>query len=101
MEFRRTTQSQISSTIKRAIHENFFLNNQMNYLSDQLERCIELNQKSTDENQQLTRTVSVLEDVETQSTTKLVATENVVRRAMIVVSRGFARSRSSECCAGS
>ncbi|CAF4805324.1 unnamed protein product [Rotaria sp. Silwood1] len=79
IEFRHNTKNQISNTIKRAIHENFYLNNQIDYLSNQLEKSIEINKKYTEDNQHLTRTVAILEDVETQSGKKYIATENIIR----------------------
>ena len=77
IEFRRTTKNQISQTIQRAIRENFYLNNQITHLTTQLEKSIEMNKKSTEKNQHLTRTVSILQDVELQTTNKIFATENV------------------------
>ncbi|CAF3667056.1 unnamed protein product [Adineta steineri] len=79
IEFRQSTKNQISNTIKRTIHENFYLNNQMDYLTNQLEKSIEINKKYTEDNQQLTRTVAILEDVEIQSAKKYITTENVIR----------------------
>jgi hypothetical protein len=77
IEFRHHSKSQISNTIKRAIHENFHLNNQIDYLSNQLEKSIEINKKSHEDNQHLTRTVAILEDLENESAKKYFATENV------------------------
>ncbi|CAF0817678.1 unnamed protein product [Adineta steineri] len=79
IEFRQSTKNQISDTIKRTIRENFYLNNQMDYLTNQLEKSIEINKKYTEDNQQLTRTVAILEDVEIQSAKKYITTENVIR----------------------
>ncbi|CAF1561887.1 unnamed protein product [Adineta ricciae] len=79
IEFRRTTKNQISQTIQRAIRENFYLNNQITHLTTQLEKSIEMNKKSTEKNQHLTRTVSILQDVELQTTNKIFATENIIR----------------------
>ncbi|CAF1153230.1 unnamed protein product [Rotaria sordida] len=76
IEFRHNTKNQMSNTIKRAIHENFYLNNQIDYLSNQLEKSIEINKKYTEDNQHLTRTVAILEDVEIQSAKKYIAIEN-------------------------
>lgn len=77
IEFRHSAKSQISNTIKRAIHENFYLNNQIDYLSNQLEKTIEINKKSSEDNQHLKRTISILEHVENESAKKYFATENV------------------------
>lgn len=77
MEFHHNTKNQISNTIKRAIHENFYLNNQIDYLSNQLEKSIEINKKSIEDNQHLTRTVAILEDIENESAKKYFAIENV------------------------
>jgi len=77
IQFRDNTKSQISNTIKHAIHENFYLNNQIDYLSNQLEKSIEINKKSTENNQHLKRTVTILEDIEIESAKKYLATENV------------------------
>ena len=77
IEFHHNTKHQISNTIKRAIHENFYLNNQMDYLSNQLEKSIQINKTCTQDNQRLTRTVAILEDVETQSAKKFLTTEHV------------------------
>jgi hypothetical protein len=77
IEFRQHSKDQISNTIKRAIHENFYLNNQIDYLSNRLEKSIEINKKSREDNQHLTRTVAILEDVENESAKKYFATENV------------------------
>jgi len=77
IQFRNNTKTQISNTIKRVIHENFYLNNQIDYLTNQLEKSIEINKKSTENNQQLKRTVAILEDIETESAKKYLATENV------------------------
>jgi hypothetical protein len=76
-EFRHNAKNQISNTIKRAIHENFYLNNQIDYLSNQLEKSIQINKKSIEDNQYLTRTVAILEEVENESAKKYFATENV------------------------
>ena len=77
IEFRQHSKDQISNTIRRAIHENFHLNNQIDYLSKQLENSIEMNEKSRRNNEQLTRTVAILEDVENQSAKKYLTLENV------------------------
>lgn len=77
MEFRRDSKNQISKTIKRAIHENFHLNNQIDYLSKELEKSIEITEKSRGDNEHLTRTVAILEDIEQQSAKKIFTMENV------------------------
>ncbi|CAF1032822.1 unnamed protein product [Rotaria sordida] len=79
IEFRHNTKNQMSNTIKRAIHENFYLNNQIDYLSNQLEKSFEINKKYTEDNQHLTRTVAILEDVEIQSAKKYIAIENIIQ----------------------
>jgi len=77
IEFRRNSKSQISNTIKRAIQENFYLNNQINDLSSQLDKLIDKNQKTHENNQHLTRTVAILEDLQNESAKKYFTTENV------------------------
>jgi len=77
IEFRRNSKSQISNTIKRAIQENFYLNNQINDLSSQLDKLIDKNQKTNENNQHLTRTVAILEDLQNESAKKYFTTENV------------------------
>ena len=77
IEFRRNSKSQISNTIKRAIQENFYLNNQINDLSSQLDKLIDKNQKTNENNQHLTRTVAILEDLRNESAKKYFTTENV------------------------
>ncbi len=99
VEFRHNTKSQISTTIKRVIHENFYLNNQMDYLSNQLEKSIEMNKTSTEHNQHLTRTIAILEDVEIQSSKKDFATENVCLQYFVLEDfEEFAICRLFECC---
>lgn len=77
IEFRRNSKAQISNTIKRAIQENFYLNKQINDLSSQLDKLIEKNQKTNENNQHLTRTVAILEDLQNESAKKYFTTENV------------------------
>ncbi|CAF3355927.1 unnamed protein product [Rotaria socialis] len=76
IEFHHNAKNQLSNTIKRALHENFYLNNQFDYLSNQLEKTIEINKNYTADNQRLTRTIAIFEDVETHSAKKHIVTEN-------------------------
>ncbi|CAF2075117.1 unnamed protein product [Rotaria magnacalcarata] len=79
IEFHHNAKNQLSNTIKRALHENFYLNNQFDYLSNQLEKIIEINKNYTADNQRLTRTIAIFEDVETQSGKKHIVTENIIQ----------------------
>ncbi|UJR34173.1 hypothetical protein I4U23_021580 [Adineta vaga] len=79
IEFHRTTKHQLSQTIQRTIHENFYLNNQIKNLSTQLEKSFETNRKTEENNQQLTRTIAILQDIETQSANQIFTTENIIR----------------------
>ncbi|CAF3361485.1 unnamed protein product [Rotaria socialis] len=79
IEFHHNAKNQLSNTIKRALHENFYLNNQFDYLSNQLEKTIEINKNYTADNQRLTRTIAIFEDVETHSAKKHIVTENIIQ----------------------
>ena len=77
IEFRRHRTNQISQTIQRAIHENFHLNEQIEHLTEQLDKSLEINRKASVEKDDLTRTVAILEDVQVQSARKHLTTEHV------------------------
>lgn len=79
IEFRQHSKAQLSKTIQRAMHENFYLNNQIETLTNQLEKSIDLNKRSAEEKQELSKTVSILEDVQLESTKKCLKTENVCK----------------------
>lgn len=77
IEFHRSSKSQISSTVQRAIDENFYLNRQIETLSHQLEKSIEMNKKSIGERQKLNQTLSVLEAVQLESAKKYMNSQKV------------------------
>lgn len=77
IEFHHNAKNQISNTIKRTINENFYLNNQIDYLSSQLEKSIKINKTYSDDNQRLIQTVTILKDVEAESAKKYLAIKDV------------------------
>lgn len=77
IEFRQNTKNHLSKTIQRAMKENFYLNNQIESLTNHLEKTIELNKKSAEEKTELSKTISILEDVQHETTEKHLKTENV------------------------